>query len=394
MDNSKRESLLIKGARLVTPSGTKSGLSLFIEGASIKRIIAAGEAAEPQADHVLELDNHTIFPGFIDIHTHGAVGVDVMTASAEELSRVAHYLAAHGVTCWLPTLVPAPAEDYLRATRAIEQLISRQDACEEAGARALGLHYEGPFVNSQQCGALRTAFFRTYRSAADLDALPTLTTKGARHLMTLAPEASGGLELIKEMTARGWISSIGHTRAETEVLDQAREAGARHMTHFFNAMPPLHHRRPGPVGWGLVQTSVTCDVIADGIHVDAQVLRLLLQAKGCERVTLISDSVAPAGLGDGQFQLWGETISVEHGRTRNEGGHIAGSVINMSDAVRLMLSLGVSAEKVALMSSRNPARLLGMEESCGTIEEGKRADLVALDAGSNVGLTIIGGRRA
>jgi N-acetylglucosamine-6-phosphate deacetylase len=178
------------------------------------------------------------------------------------------------------------------------------------------------------------------------------------------------------------------------VLDQAFEAGAHHMTHFFNAMPPLHHRMPGPVGWGLAHDLLTCDVIADGIHVDPLVLQLVLRAKGTASISLISDSVAPAGLGDGQFRLWGETVTVKMGRTQNEGGHIAGSVINLGDAVRLMRRLGISSNDIAIMTARNPASLLGIQDDCGTIEEGKRADLVALDADYRARLTIINGRVA
>lgn len=394
MVNSIAESLLIEGASIVTPSGTKQGLSILIEGTRIKRIFAPEEEKQrPRAHKILALENQTLFPGFIDIHTHGAMGVDVMTATDEDLHRVGLYLAMHGVTAWLPTLVPAPSEDYHRATLAIEQLISGQHARAPA-ARALGLHYEGPFVNSHQCGALRSKFFRTFKSASDLDALTTVSLPGARHMMTLAPEVYGGLELVRELKRRGWVASIGHTRASTEVLDRALEAGAHHMTHFFNAMPALHHRSPGPVGWGLAHERVTCDVIADGIHVDPLVLKLLLRAKGASRVALISDSVAPAGMGDGQFQLWGETITVKTGRTQNESGHIAGSVASLSDAVRLVERLGISADDIALMAARNPARLLGVEDDCGTMEEGKRADLVALDEDYRVRLTIIGGRIA
>ena len=383
--------MLIEGAKLATPNGTTEGLSLLIEEGRIKRIFAPGEQTPPRGCKILALDNHTLFPGFIDIHTHGAMGVDVMTAGADDLHRVGQYLAAHGVTAWLPTLVPAPDEDYRSAAQAIEQLISLQDEKAPA-ARPLGLHYEGPFVNDQQCGALRPAFFRTFGSKADLDALPALNLSGMRHMMTLAPEVEGGIKLVRELTGRGWIASIGHTRAAEQVLDEAFEAGAHHITHFFNAMPAFHHRAPGPVGWGLAHDHLTCDVIADGIHVDPLALRLLLRARGAERTTLISDSVAPAGLGDGRFQFWGETITVNHGRTENERGHIAGSVINLSDGVRLMLRLGFSAYDVMLMSARNPARLLGIEDDCGTIEEGKRADMVALDDQHRVRLTIIGGR--
>jgi N-acetylglucosamine-6-phosphate deacetylase len=211
-------------------------------------------------------------------------------------------------------------------------------------------------------------------------------------MMTMAPEIEGGIELVRELVRRGWIVSIGHTRATIEELDLAREAGARHMTHFMNAMPPLHHRAPGPVGWGLLDDAVTCDVIADGVHVDPLMLKLLLRCKTAERVTLISDAVAPAGLGDGEYNVWGETITVNEGRTRNERGSIAGSVITMLDAVRMMMSLGFPVVDVARMASTNPARLLGIDDDYGVIEEGKRADLVALDPEGNVRLTIVGGK--
>jgi N-acetylglucosamine-6-phosphate deacetylase len=260
-----------------------------------------------------------------------------------------------------------------------------------AAARILGIHYEGPFVNSEQCGALHREHFRTFSGKADVDSLPAIKNESAVHMMTLAPEINGGIELIKEISKRGWIVSLGHTRATVEVLDQALQAGARHLTHFTNAMPPLHHRAPGPVGWGLLHDDVTCDIIADGVHIDPLMLKLILRSKTAERVSLISDAIAAAGLGDGDYEVWGETISVKNGRTQNARGSIAGSVITMLDAVRMTLSLGASEVEVARMASTNPARLLGIDQDCGSIEAGKRADLVALDQDRNVRLTIIGG---
>ena len=316
-----------------------------------------------------------------------------MTATADDLHRVALFLAQHGVTAWLPTLVPAPVEDYRRTRNAVEELIFKQDARTPA-ARALGLHYEGPFVNTAQCGALRTAYFRTFASMSDLDALPALREHSAVQMITVAPEIAGGIELVRELRRRNWIVSIGHTRASGDVLDEACEAGARHMTHFPNAMLPLHHRASGPVGWGLLRDNVTCDVIADGVHCDASMLRLALKCKGTQRVSLISDAVAPAGLGDGAYAVWGEQINVKNGCTSNQRGSIAGSVITMEDAVRMMLSLGVSIAEAAQMASLNPARLLGIAHLYGSIEVGKRADLVALDDAGRVRLTIIGGRIA
>jgi N-acetylglucosamine-6-phosphate deacetylase len=313
-----------------------------------------------------------------------------MEATTDDLHRFAAFLAREGVTSWLPTIVPASDAEYRRVAEAVDQLMTEQRTRSDE-ARAIGLHYEGPFVNNAQCGALHTEHFKTYSNTSQLDSLPVPKTKDAKMMITLAPEVEGGLDLVRALDERGWIVSIGHTRANPEVLDAAFEAGARHMTHFMNAMTPLHHRSPGPVGWGLLRDEVSCDVIADGIHLDPLMLKLLLKVKGARGLSLISDAIAAAGKGDGDYQIWGETISVKNGRTSNAAGSIAGSVITMLDAVRMMLSLGVSEVDAALMASTNPARLLGISDECGSIEEGKRADLVALDENGNVRLTIVGG---
>lgn len=367
--------------------------AILIEDGRIMRLLDSSAAESVTADTVLNLNGLTLLPGFIDLHIHGAVGVDMNEAAADGLHGVARFLAQNGVTAWLPTLVPDAEENYLRAVEAIDELMSTQESREPA-AQVLGVHYEGPFVNKAQCGALRPQFFKTFARGDELKALPRLKHKKAIHLITLAPEIEGGLELIEELVRQDWVVSIGHTRATVEVLDSALRAGAHHMTHFMNAMAPLHHRAPGPIGWGLVNDDVTCDLIADGIHVDPLMLQLIVRAKTAARVNLISDAVAPTGLGDGAYNIWGETIQVTKGRTSNARGSIAGSVITLLDAVRLMLSLGETVCDVARMAASNPARLLGVEHQCGSIAEGKRADLTVLDDEGRVRLTMVGGRVA
>lgn len=383
---------LLHNARIVFTDGIVER-AILIEDWRIMRLLDSGAAESITADTVLNLNGLTLFPGFIDLHIHGAVGVDTNEADADGLHRVARFLAQNGVTAWLPTLVPDAEENYLRAVEAIDELMSTQESREPA-AQVLGVHYEGPFVNKAQCGALHTEFFKTFARGDELKALPRLKHKKALHLITLAPEIEGGIELVEELSKQDWVISIGHTRATVEVLDSALRAGAHHMTHFMNAMSPLHHRAPGPIGWGLINDDVTCDVVADGIHVDPLMLRVILRAKTAARVNLISDAVAPTGLGDGEYNIWGETIHVTQGRTSNERGSIAGSVITLLDAVRLMLSLGVSLWDVARMAASNPARLLGVEQQSGSIAEGKRADLTALDDEGRVRLTMVGGRVA
>ena len=379
------KSLFLKNVDVVLPDRVVEGGSVVVTDG---KIAAIGENDAPSGAEVIDLAGATLLPGFIDVHIHGSAGIDVMDATPDQLAEVSDFLATQGVTGWLPTFVPAADADYARGVAAIEKAAAR----ESSGARVLGVHYEGPFVNSAQCGALHSEFFKTYAGVGDVDALPV--PADLVRMTTLAPEIDGGVELVRELKSRGWIISIGHTRASLDVLDAALAAGARHMTHFMNAMAPLHHRAPGPIAWGLAHDDVTCDVIADGIHLDPFMLRLLLKVKGERGISLISDAIAAAGSGDGDYQIWGETISVKGRRTSNAAGSIAGSVITMLDAVRLLRSLDVSYVQLAQMASLNPARLLGLNPECGSIEIGKRADLVALDENGKVKLTLIGGNVA
>jgi N-acetylglucosamine-6-phosphate deacetylase len=373
----------ITNARLVLPDRVVEESSLLIEGGRIKQI-----AFDSVRSGEFDAEGATVFPGFIDVHIHGAVGVDTMNATPAGLGKVSRFLAQNGVTSWLPTLVPGSEDEYSQAIQSIARVMED----ETGGARVVGVHYEGPFVNLEQCGALHREHFRTYEQKNELSNLPRL--RSGRMMTTLAPEIAGGIELIRELEREGWVISIGHTRAGIERLNEACEAGARHMTHFMNAMAPLHHRNPGPIAWGLSRDDVTFDIVADGMHLDKFVLKLLLKLKGAKGMTLISDAIAAAGEGDGEYQVWGETISVENGRTSNVHGSIAGSVISVLDAFRLMRSLGASDIELAHMASTNPAKLLRLEGECGSIEEGKRADLVVIDQNGEVKLTLVGGAAA
>ncbi len=381
----------MRNAFLILPIGEVKNHSAEINGNHLSAI--DGEAEASMAEQIFDLRGTTLFAGFVDVHNHGAVGIDCNAADADGLHEVSKFLAKNGVTSWLPTLVPDSNESYQKSIDAIDELMKTQDAREPA-ARVLGVHYEGPFVSDKQCGALRVKYFKDFAKGDELNSLPKLKTKNARHLITLAPEIRGGIELVKELAARGWIVSIGHTRAEVETLDAACAAGARHLTHFFNAMTGLHHRTLGVAGWALTKKEMGFDIIADGVHVHPKIVELAVKNKGCEKVTLISDSVSPTGLGDGDFEIWGEKISVVKGKTQNERGSIAGSVITILDAVNNLRSDGFAVNEVSRMASLNPARLLRMEKELGSIEIGKRADLVAIDRNGEVKMTLVGGRIA
>lgn len=379
---SSQQPLVLKNAQVVLPDRVMERGSVVIDSG----LIAAVTEESPTTAAITDLSGLVLLPGFIDVHIHGAAGVDVLDADSAGLREIADYLASQGVTGWLPTFVPASDENYATAVAVISESMKNE------GARILGVHYEGPFVNSAQCGALHVEYFKIYSAPDDLNCLPV--PADAAWMITMAPEVSGGVELVRELNARGWVVSIGHTRADVQKLEEVFAAGARHMTHFMNAMSPLHHRAPGPIAWGLARDEVTFDMIADGVHLDPFMLRLLLKVKGAQGISLISDAIAAAGQGDGDYQIWGETITVNNGRTANAAGSIAGSVISMLDAVRFLRGSGVSYVDLARMAATNPARLLGMDQVRGSIEAGKQADLVALDCSGNVKLTIIGGQVA
>ena len=295
--------------------------------------------------------------GFLDLHIHGAFGVDVLAASGAEMDRLAAGLFARGVTEFLPTLVPLPLSEMASAvTRLSAWMKTRRDG-DDRGAMPLGLHFEGPFVSAARCGALHRADFLDGNDALALGAFFEIASSApGRGMTTLAPEIPGGIAVVREFVRRGFVVSIGHTEADVATLDAALAAGARHMTHFGNAMKPLHHREAGPVGWGLVSDGVSVDVIADGHHLSKEMLRLVWRAKGDGRVALISDAMPAAGLADGDYAVWGETLTVKGGAARNASGALAGSTALLDDCVRHLA--GIVPEDVAIRAASDVPRAI------------------------------------
>ena len=378
--------LLLKNANIVSANETVENISLLIENGKVSKITKV----EINSESAIDFSNCTIYAGFIDIHNHGAIGVDVNEANADDLREVGKFLASKGVTAWLPTFVPDADENYRKVIAAIDEVMETQ--ANEPFAQIVGVHYEGVFANEKMCGALRPEFFKNFKNGDEISELPKL--KNGVHLMTLAPEIENGIELIKELNKQNWIVSIGHTNANFEILEAAFEAGAKQITHLFNAMTGVHHRDIGVAGWALTKKEVSCELIADGVHVAPPMLKFAVDCKSAANIMLVSDSIAPTGLGDGIYEIWNDKIAVENGKTKNERGGIAGSVITMLDAVKMYRSLDFSETEVSQMASTNQAKLLGIKKSHGSIETGKRADLVVLDERQNVKLTLIGGKIA
>ncbi|HMQ04266.1 MAG TPA: N-acetylglucosamine-6-phosphate deacetylase [Pyrinomonadaceae bacterium] len=375
---------IIKNARIVRDDSILENGLITIEDGIIKAV--THESSRSNSTATFDLDGRFLLPGFIDVHIHGAVGVDVNAGSAEDLLGVSSFLAANGVSSWVPTLVPDSDANYSRIIAELDRLIELQQG--RPVAQAIGVHYEGVFANEAMCGALRPQYFKRF-TGEELNSLPRL--RSGQHMMTFAPEVEGGVELAAELKRKGWIGAIGHSRADREKLDATFDAGTRHITHLFNAMSGIHHRDLGVAGWGLTKAGVTFDIIADGVHVHPSMVKLACRAKAAEDAVLISDSVAPTGLGDGEFELWGEQLTVRSMRTQNARGSIAGSVITIHDAFRNLMSLDMPILGLAKLTAANPARLLGVLASRGSIETGKRADLVGLDENGSIRFMMIGG---
>lgn len=336
---------------------------------------------------VLDFRDCLVAPGFIDLHVHGGGGSDVMDASPQGLDRLSGFLAAGGVTSFLATTYSAPQDDILASAVAVKEAVREGTK----GAVALGLHLEGPYINPKRKGAQSAAHIRNL-SVEELDEVLG-AAGGALRIVTMAPELDGALEAAARLRSKGVIPSAGHTDATYDEMMAGVEAGFSHVAHLFNGMRPFHHREPGVAGAALDDDRVSVELIADGLHLHPAVLRLAAGRKGAGKTALVSDAVAPAGLGDGEYELGGERVRVEKDRCLLVSGALAGSTIRLSDAVRNMVELAGSPVAEAVeMASTTPAGILGLVERKGRLAPGMDADLTVLDKGFSVRLTMVGGR--
>ena len=322
-----------------------------------------------------------VSPGFIDLQVNGGFGVEIGD-SAQAILHLAARLPATGVTAFLPTLVSSSAEVYPRACQAF--LASRG----AAGALPLGLHLEGPFISARRLGA--------HRKSAVASAPPGLYDPFLEHdilrLVTLAPEVEDGLARIRRLRTHQVVVSLGHTDATYEELVQGIDAGATMVTHLYNAMSGFNHRTPGTVGAALLDDRVVVGLIADGVHSHRASVRLALRAKGADRVALVTDAIAGAGMEPGVYSLDGQEVLVDETAARLEDGTLAGSVLALDQAVRNVVAwTGSGVAEACRMASEVPARLLGLRAK-GRLAVGFDADLVLLDDELRVRATFAEGR--
>ena len=378
---------VLSGGRVVTPEGVLSPGWIRLAGSRIDAV-GPGEPPAPTRLPRTDLGGAWVLPGFVDMHVHGGGGTSFTEGTAEDARRAAEFHRRNGTTTMLASLVTAPLAD-------LEARAAMLGGLAAEGVIA-GLHLEGPFLAAARCGAQDPR----HMIAPDVAAFASLDAAAAGQLrvITLAPELPGATDLITAAAQAGVIAAVGHTDATADVTAAAVDAGASHATHLFNGMRPLHHREPGPVGALLDRDEVSCEVIADGVHLHDTAIRLVARAAGPGRLVLITDAMAAAGMPDGRYRLGSMWVDVAGGVARlaagtgpgtdagpgadagpRVSGAIAGSTATMASVVRHAVAAGLPVTDVAAAASTNPARLLGLAGRTGALCPGLDADLVVCD---------------
>jgi N-acetylglucosamine-6-phosphate deacetylase len=361
--------LAVINGNLVLPDRIIHGSVMVSEG-RIKKIGPAEDASE-----VLDASGMWVFPGLVDVHYHGGFILARPADAAAELARQAKSLLKTGVTRFIPTFATSPLSDLIKAVSALARAMENAPS----GARAEGIHLEGPFLNPLFKGAHPPQHLLSFDQSNPKHMELFDAGKGKIKIVTLAPEVPGGMELLKFALERGIVPAIGHSAAS---LDQVREfarAGARHLIHLFNGMSGIHHREPGVAAAGLLLDDLTAEFICDGVHLAPDIVRLILRCREPDDLILVSDYVALGDLSDPD-------------PIRLPGGILGGSHLTMIRAIKNLIQFtGIELPAAVRMASLNPARLIGRDDELGSIQEGKAADLIVVDHNFHVKSAILQG---
>ncbi|MEU6380906.1 N-acetylglucosamine-6-phosphate deacetylase [Streptomyces sp. NPDC046909] len=356
--------LVLSGATVVLPTGTVKDGRVIIDGPRI-----AGSA--PENARLIDVSGYTLVPGFVDIHNHGGGGASFTSGTADDVVRGIHTHRLHGTTTLVASTVTGDMDSLVQRAGLLSELAEQGDIA--------GIHFEGPFISPCRKGAHSEELLRDPDPAEVRKLIDA--ARGKAKMVTLATELPGGIDSVRLLTEHGVIAAIGHTDATYEQTVEAIDAGATVATHLFNAMPPLGHRTPGPIAALLEDERITVELINDGTHLHPAALQLAFHHAGADRVAFITDAMDAAGFGDGFYSLGPMAVEVKDGVARLvEGGSIAGSTLTLDRAFRRAVTVDrLSVEDAVAALSANPARLLGMYDSIGSLEPGKYADLLLLD---------------
>ncbi|MEU2271507.1 N-acetylglucosamine-6-phosphate deacetylase [Streptomyces olindensis] len=356
---------VLTGATVVLPPETVHNGQLIIDGTRIGR-------TAPANAQFIDVTGHYVVPGFVDIHNHGGGGASFTSGSVDDILKGIHTHRLHGTTTLVASTVTGDMDFLTRRAGLLSELAEQGEIA--------GIHFEGPFISPCRKGAHAEDLLRDPHPADVRKLLDA--SRGQARMVTLATELPGGTDSVRLLAEHGVIAAIGHTDATYEQTVEAIDAGATVATHLFNAMPPLGHRTPGPIAALLEDDRITVELINDGTHLHPAALQLAFHRAGARRVAFITDAMDAAGFGDGRYWLGPLEVEVADGVARlASDGTIAGSTLTLDRAFQRAVTVdGLSVEDAVQALSATPARLLGMSDRIGSLEPGKDADLVLLDA--------------
>ena len=330
------------------------------------------EAACAEGGETVDASGCYVIPGLVDLHFHGSAGADISDGDLAGLHKMGAYEASRGITALCPATMTLPEDVLMRAAQAAS---AYEPAADEAAL--VGINMEGPFISPSKVGAQNPDYVRN-PSAEEFRRLQE-AAGGLFKLVDIAPEEPGAEEFIREMADEVRIS-LAHTCTDYDTAVRAFELGARQLTHLYNAMDPMHHRKPGPIPAAVEHGEVTAEIIADGVHIHPAMVRLAFQLFGDDRMILISDTLRAAGLEDGTYDLGGQDVTVRGPVATIDNGALAGSVSDLMRCLTVAVrDMGIPLASVVKAASANPARALGLDAERGAIEPGKVADAVLLD---------------
>jgi len=372
---------LIKNVNIITPTKIIKDASVLFDQ-KIKKIYKVNDT-DKNNHEIIDGNGGYLSPGFIDVHLHGAMGKDTMDGTVEALNTISESIVKSGVTSFLPTTMTMKRDKIRDALTNVKEIINN----ELDGAQIIGTNVEGPFLNEDKKGAQDPKNI----IEPDLELLEGF--ESIIKLITIAPEKKGAKEFIKKMKKYGIKISVGHSTASYEETIEAYNSGLSHVTHLFNGMVGLHHRRPGILGAALT-TDMTVELIADLIHLSPVILDMVSKIKDSDQIILVTDSMRANGLKDGTYSLGGQKVILKDGEARIETGSLAGSTLTLDRAVKNMYnSTDLELYTVFKMATINPARLLGIDHYKGLIKENYDADLILLNNDLEIEKVYIKGKR-
>lgn len=373
--------MIIKNGNVFTPDFRFEKADVRIENGAIAEIGSIG------GEDVLDAEGMYVIPGLIDQHTHGSVGGDWGDGKIEDMRTMSEYYGKNGVTSVAATVTTLKVEDVEAAMRAIKSFGDEQKR-EITGARVRGINLESMFLSKAKKGAHLEEYLRL--PDAELVERLNEASGGLLRIVNVAPELEGAMDFIRTLSGR-FVISVAHTACGYATALEAREAGARQVTHFFNAMTSFLHREPGVPG-AVFDSDLNAELICDGVHVHPSVIRAVFRLMA-DRVIMISDSIRACGLSDGEYILGDLPVTVKAGRATLKDGTIAGSAASVMDDLRSVTSFGVPLEQAVRAATYNPAKTLGIDGRVGRIIPGYDADIVVLDRELNVRNVFIGGKK-